>query len=92
MIQFILNEELFRLCPFAAWLTDGETIQSATVTVTNAAGEPQAAMVSDAAPYNLTGVRYKLKATAAGYYTVRIDAVTSNGQKPAHRYTWEVIA
>jgi len=92
MIQYLINEELFRLCPFEAWLTDGETIQSATVTVTNSAGVSQPAMVSDVAPYDSTGVRYKLKAIAAGYYTVRIDAVTTNGQKLAHRYTWEVKA
>ena len=93
MITFLLNEEIFRLCPVDAWLTDGETLTGEpTVTVTNASGEPQPTMVSDVALYGLTGVRYKIKALAVGFYAVRIDAVTSNGQKPAHRYPMEVKA
>lgn len=40
----------------------------------------------------LTTLSTSEPATTAGYYTVRIDAVTNNGQKPAHRYTWEVKA
>lgn len=91
MIQYLINEEMFRLCPFATWLAEGETLQSGTVIVTDAAGvDKSATMVSEVAPYNSTGIRYKLKATTAGFFTVRIDAVTTNGQKPAHSYIWEV--
>lgn len=93
MIQYLINEEMFRLCPFAAWLAEGETVQTATVTITDSAGADQSAtMASDVAPYDSTGVRYKLKAVAAGFFTVRVDAVTTNGQKPAHSYIWEVKA
>lgn len=93
MITFLLNEEIFRLCPFGDWLTDGETLTGEPiVTVTNAAGAAQPGMVSDVSIYGQTGVRYKITAASAGFYTVRIDAVTSNSQKPAHRYTMEVRA
>lgn len=92
------NEE-WRVCEFrrpdgSGPLNESETIQtlvSATV-CEGAAGADQPTMVSGAAVYNETGVRYQLKGGVAGVrYTRTIRIITSNGQKLEDKLTVKVI-
>lgn len=93
------QEEIFYLHEFKrpdgrGWLTEGETIATASVTVTDiATGEDvSAAMVSSVAPYNNTSVRYKLSGgTAGNAYRLDILITTSNGQVFKDVLTFEII-
>lgn len=80
--QFYLYHEFLR--PDGnGWLTTGESISSATVTVTEKklGTDTSATMVSNVAPINSTQVKYLAKGGTAGKtYIYRIVAVTSNGQ------------
>ncbi len=91
MIEIPVGNKEFRLFHFLradgrGQLNADETIQSATVTVTNAAtGEAVAGLVSQVAPYDSTAVRYFVDPGAANLTPrARIDltftVATSNGQ------------
>lgn len=92
MIMFLQDEQIFRLCPFDTWLADGETLTgTAAVVITDANGTPRGDMISDVALYGQTGIRYKITAIEVGYFTVRIDVQTTNGQKLGHKYAIRII-
>ena len=82
------QEEIFYLHEFKradgrGWLTEGETIATATVTITDiVTGEDvSTAMISEAAPYNNTSVRYKLSGgTVGSEYRLDILITTTTGQ------------
>lgn len=83
MIIKTIYEEYFRYHNFASWLTTGEIVQTATVTVTEKDGtDVSSSMVSDVGPYDSTKVKYKIKGGAADkIYIISIKIVSSNGQK-----------
>lgn len=83
-IEKTAYEEFFRFHDFAAWLTEGETVQSGDVVVTEkeSGEDTSAAMASSVEPYNSTQIKYKLTGgTAATVYRVSITCLTTNGQK-----------
>jgi hypothetical protein len=94
-------EEYWRTHDFArasgdGKITTGETVSTATVTVTdNATGDDvSSTMVSDVSAYGSppTQVKFFLKGgTARHGYTVSVKAVTSNGQKFEDRLSLKVI-
>ena len=91
MIEIPVGNQEFRVFHFQrpdgrGQITDGETIQTAAVTAANArTGEAIAGMVSQAAPYDGTAVRYFVDPTAGGLVkrarvALLFEVQTSNGQ------------
>ena len=91
MIEIPVGNKEFRMFHFTrtdgrGQLTDGETIQSATVTAAHAAtGEAVTGLVSQVAPYDSTAVRYFVDPGAAQLsagikIALTFTIVTSNGQ------------
>ncbi len=74
------------------WLASGETIATATVTCATIDGvDATAAMISGAAPYSGTQVKYLVKAGTSGIsYIITVTVTTSNGQTFADRIGLDV--
>ena len=87
------NEE-FRTLDFSLQLASGETISSATVTISelHTGIDTSATMISGVAPYNSTSVKYKLSGgTADTTYQRIIRVVTSTGQKLEEQLQVKVV-
>lgn len=88
------NEE-WRVCWFTGQLNEDETVQSVdSVTMQEGLTGPitTADMISGAAPYNGTGVRYQLKGGTPGKTYIRvIRIISSNGQKLEDKMPVKVV-
>lgn len=93
-------DEVYRTCEFRrpdgkGPLNETETVASVTsVTIADrtTGTDCSAAMIAEAAPYNSTQVKYKLKGGTVGetyFRTIRI--VTSNGQKLSDKALVKII-
>ena len=76
-------EVFYRYRDFTLWLASGETLSTATVTITDAVTgiDMSSTMVANVTVYQTTQVKYQLKGGVAGSsYNISIKVVTSNAQ------------